>query len=216
MEDTRKALVLGATGLIGREVVNMLLAHEQYESVTVLVRRKLDKEHPKLIQVIADFDHLEQHHDAFKSDDVFSCLGTTIKKAKTKENFKKVDYEYTIKAAELAAKNGAARFLTVSSLGADSTSIFFYNKVKGMVEDKLKKIPLHAVHVFQPSLLLGDRDEHRTGEKMAENISAKMPFIFKGPLRKYKPVSGRNVAFRMVEKALQNEEGYHVHRSDAL
>ncbi|OYD56250.1 oxidoreductase, partial [Fictibacillus aquaticus] len=135
--EKRKALVLGATGLIGREVVNMLIAHDQYERVTVLVRRKLDITHPKLIQVTADFDRLEQNSEAFRVDDVFSCLGTTIKTAKTKENFKKVDHGYTIKAAELAAGQGTSNFLTVSAIGADSKSMFFYNKVKGMVEDDL-------------------------------------------------------------------------------
>ncbi|MDP4169992.1 MAG: NAD(P)H-binding protein [Bacillota bacterium] len=212
----RSALVLGASGLIGSELVKLLLDSTEYSAVTLLVRRELPITHSKLSQVITDFDRLDEYDHVFRVDDVYSCLGTTIKVAKTKENFHKVDYEYTIKAAQMAKKNAAESLLTVTALGADSNSFFFYNRVKGNVERDLKKLSLASVHIFQPSLLLGDRNEFRRGEKIAEAIGTKLSFLFVGPMRKYKPIQAQTVARSMIEKALEKQKGFFIHRSEKI
>lgn len=127
----RTALVLGASGLVGQEVTQLLLDSDYYDSVMVFVRKPLQWEHEKLQQKQVDFSILEEYKEFFAVDDVFSCLGTTIKKAKTKANFKKVDYEYTLRAACLAEKQGVQNFLVISSMGANPKSLFFYSQVKG-------------------------------------------------------------------------------------
>ncbi|UII57738.1 NAD(P)H-binding protein [Cytobacillus spongiae] len=212
----RSALLLGATGLIGSELLTILLQSEEYEAVTVLGRRELPIQHQKLTQLVIDFEQLSEYRSAFRVDDVYSCLGTTIKKAKSKANFEKVDYEYTITAATLASDEKATNFLTITSLGAHSNSLFFYNRVKGKVEDKLRDIELNCVLICQPSLLLGERDEWRRGEKFAEKVSERLPFLFSGPLKVYRPIEGRRVAKFMYEQALQEKTGFHIHPSTMM
>ncbi|WP_108670744.1 oxidoreductase [Peribacillus acanthi] len=212
----RTALVLGASGLIGSELVKILLESPEYSHVSILVRRELSYHHDKLTQIVADFDRLDNYEHAFEVDDVYSCLGTTIKKAKSKENFQKVDYEYTMNAARMTKRYSGGNFFTITALGADPDSMFFYNRVKGNVERDLKKLDLPNVHIFQPSLLLGDRTEFRQGEKIAEAIGTRLPSLFVGPIRKYKPIEGKRVAEGMYKRALQNEQGFFIHRSDNI
>ncbi|WP_028400004.1 oxidoreductase [Ectobacillus panaciterrae] len=209
----RTALVLGASGLVGQELVQQLLDSPHYTSVTILVRREMEWEDEKLQQKIVDFHILEQYEALFAADDVYSCLGTTIKKAKTKENFMKVDYEYTMRAAKLAEQHKVRNFLVISSMGADSKSLFFYSQVKGKVEAELKQLSIQGIHIFRPSLLLGDREEFRFGEKMAEKISGVLPFLYKGVLEKYKPIEVKQVAKAMYETALLDKTGIHIYES---
>jgi len=214
--EKRTALVLGASGLVGQEVTRLLLASSRYRSVTVLVRKKLDWKHEKLRQQLVDFAALEQYESVFSVHDVYSCLGTTIKKAKTKENFWKVDYEYTMSAARLSQQKGVHNFLTVSSIGANPRSIFFYSQVKGRVEEDLKKLSLQGLHIFRPSLLLGEREEVRLGERVAEKFFGIMPFLFTGPLHKYRPIAAEQVAKAMCKAALRNMIGVHIYESNDI
>ncbi|GGE64347.1 oxidoreductase [Priestia taiwanensis] len=212
----RTALVLGASGLVGQELTQLLLNSKQYGSVTILVRKPLQLEHEKLQQQQVDFSNLEAHKELFAVDDVFSCLGTTIKKAKTKENFKKVDYEYTVQVAHLAEQQGVQNFLVISSMGANAKSIFFYSRVKGEMEEALQKLSIKGIHIFRPTLLVGDREEFRFGEKVAEKASASMPFLFKGSLEKYRPIQAKEVAKGMYTVALRNESGLHIYNSEQI
>ncbi|MFD3445880.1 oxidoreductase [Microbacteriaceae bacterium 4G12] len=212
----RTALVLGASGLVGQEIVQVLLDSAHYSSVTALVRRPLECKHEKLQQQIIDFHTLEQYGNFFHVDDVFSCLGTTIKKAKTKENFIKVDYEYTIRAAKLAEQQGAQNFLVISSMGASQKSKFFYSRVKGEMEEDIKSLSIRGIHIFRPSLLLGEREEFRFGEKFAEQVARILPILFKGPFRKYAPITAKQVAKGMYEVALANETGIHIYESHTI
>jgi uncharacterized protein YbjT (DUF2867 family) len=212
----RTALVLGASGLVGKELVQQLVDSPHYASITILVRREMDWESEKLQQKIVDFNILEQYASLFSVDDIYSCLGTTIKKAKTKENFIKVDYEYTMKAAKLAERQGVRNFLVISSIGAKPNSIFFYSQVKGKMEEELKKLSIQGIHIFRPSLLLGDRDEFRFGEKMVEKVSGIFPFLYSGPLEKYKPIAAEQVAKGMYKTALLDKTGIHIYESYAI
>ncbi|WP_346726729.1 oxidoreductase [Bacillus suaedaesalsae] len=212
----KEALVIGATGLVGKSLVHKLLNEQAYSKITILVRNDLSIRHSKLNTVKVDFDRLENRKDEFAVDDVFCCLGTTIKKAGSREAFRKVDYDYPIQAAILAKEQGANQFLVISSMGASLESPFFYSQVKGELEGKLKSISFSALHIFRPSLLLGEREEFRFGEKAAELLSKALPFLFTGKMNKYKPISADRVAEGLIKAALQNEAGTHLYESNDI
>ncbi|MDV2886997.1 oxidoreductase [Alkalihalophilus pseudofirmus] len=199
----RRALILGATGLVGKQVVNQLSQSKEYKEVHLLVRRSVDKSNPKQIVHTVNFDTLEDD-DIPAVDDVFICIGTTIKKAKTKEAFKKVDYEYPIKVARIAREKGASRLLVISAIGADSESRVFYSRVKGEMEEAVKKVGYPHVDIFRPSLLLGNREEFRFGEKVGEHAVKVMKPLLLGPLRKYRGIEDVVVARAMVKQASEN------------
>ncbi len=198
------------------EITRLLLESDYYDSVTIFVREPMQWQHEKLQQKQVDYLALEEYKEFFAVDDVFSCLGTTIKKAKTKANFKKVDYEYTLRAACLAEKQGVQNFLVVSSMGANPKSFFFYSQVKGRMEEELQKLVIGGIHIFRPSLLVGNRQEFRFGERMAEKLSRMIPFIFKGAFKKYKPISAKDVAKGMYITALREESGIHIYNSNEI
>ncbi|EKN69756.1 NAD-dependent epimerase/dehydratase [Neobacillus bataviensis LMG 21833] len=208
MSTNKTALVLGASGLVGNELVKTLIQRNQYNKIHLLIRRPIENfESPVCEQFIADFDKLEAYSELFQVTDVFCCLGTTIKKAKSKEVFRKVDFEYPLEAAKLALKGGAEKFLIVSAMGADSKSRFFYNQVKGDVEKSLKTLNLRSLHIFRPSLLLGKRKEFRFGEKLAAKASGLLNKVMVGPLRPYKAIEAKKVALAM---AITAESGKNV------
>lgn len=212
----RKALVVGATGLVGKRVVNQILQNDNYEKVTILVRNSSGITHDKLEEVVINFQNIEEYEQYFYVNDVFSCLGTTIKTAKTKEKFKEVDYDYTINTANIAKKTNVQNFLVISSLGANSRSRVFYNKVKGEVERDLVNLSMNTLFIFRPSLLLGDRKEFRIGEKVAEKIAEIFSFVFTGKLQKYKPIHAEKVAKAMIISALKNETGNRIIESNDI
>lgn len=212
----RRALLLGASGLIGGHCLTLLLQDDAYDKVVILVRKQLPQSDPKLIQHIVDFDRLREHADWFQADDVFCCLGTTIKKAGSQEAFRKVDFTYAYESAQLAADNGAEHFLLVSSLGADANSSVFYSRVKGELEIAVTALPFTAVSIFQPSLLLGERAEFRLGERIAEPVMKALSFLLFGPLRKYRAIEARTVAAAMIEVAKLQPKGVKVYESDRI
>ncbi|WP_210487996.1 oxidoreductase [Rufibacter aurantiacus] len=216
MVSAKAALIAGASGLVGSHCLKLLLQSPRYNKVISVGRKKLDVEHPKLQQIIVDFDNLEKHRHSLIADDVYCCLGTTIKKAGSKEKFRQVDYTYVVNLAKITSSHFATQFLVVSALGADAHSRIFYNRVKGEMEEAVKKLPFTAVHIFQPSLLLGERQELRLGEKAAEVFMKGAGFLFNGPLRKYKAIHAQTVAKAMLEAAKQDGGGVLVHPSEQM
>lgn len=209
----RRAIVIGATGLIGKELVGLLLAHPDYDEVTILVRRTTGIKHTKLQEKIINFDQLANTDVFLKGADVFCTIGTTIKKTGSQEAFRLVDYTYPLTLAKMAKEQGANHFLIVTSMGANPNSKAFYPRVKGEVEDALRGLQLPALSIFHPSLLLGDRNEFRLGEKMASVISTGLLPIFRGPLRKIRPIHGKTVAEAMVQVALKEASGVQIFES---
>jgi uncharacterized protein YbjT (DUF2867 family) len=213
MTKTKSALLIGASGLVGGHCLQSLLEESSYSHVDVIVRRPLSITHDKLIQHIVDFGELDTLGDYFTTDDVYCCLGTTIKKAGTQEAFRKVDFDYPIKIAALTQHLGANQFLIVTSLGADPHSRIFYNRVKGEVEEAIGKISFPTINIFRPSLLLGDRIEHRTGEKAGAFIMSGLKYVMVGPFRKYRPIQSRDVAKVMVQIAQKNLKSVNIFES---
>lgn len=212
----KRALVVGATGLVGSELIKILLASSEYDTVTAWVRKPTGISNQKLEEKIIDFDMLENCHIDGHADDVFCCLGTTIKKAKTRKAFQKVDLEYPLVLGRWAKKKGVSQFLVISAMGADPKSMIFYNKTKGQLEQGLKEIGLKGLHIFRPSLLLGKRNEFRFWESTFTVILRLVPFIFAGPLKKYRPIQGRDVADAMYRKAVRGKKGTHVYLSNEI
>lgn len=212
----KSALIAGSTGLIGSELLQNLLDGKDYDKVVAIVRRPLEIKHPKLEEKIVDFDKLGEYNDNFAVDDVFCCLGTTIKKAKTKEAMWKIDVEYPVAIAKLASSKGAKKFLLVSSMNADPNSPIFYSKMKGKLEEEIKQIPFESAAIFRPSLLLGERQEFRLGERAAAAILTKVPFLFAGPFKKYKAIEGKTVASAMYKAAQQNNAGITIFPSEQI
>jgi uncharacterized protein YbjT (DUF2867 family) len=209
---SRTALLAGSTGLIGNQLLQLLLDDVAYDKVIALSRKPLDLTHPKLANIVLEVDQLKQYAD-LKADDVFCCLGTTIKQAKTKEAFRKVDFEYPFGLAKTLHANGAKQFLLVSALGSDKNSRIFYNRVKGEVEAAIGAVGFHAFHIFKPSLLVGPRNEKRSGEDAAKVFYKIFGFLIP---QKYKGIESIKVARAMLVNAKENQTGIFTHESDSL
>jgi uncharacterized protein YbjT (DUF2867 family) len=207
---TRSALLVGASGLVGGHLLQLLLDDESYHRVTVLVRRPLLIQHPKLQESVIHFDQIGQHRTEVQGDDVFCCLGTTILLAGSEETFRKIDFTYVVQIAALASGNGAEQFLLVSSLGADVQSRIFYSRVKGEVEQAVTKLPFKSIHIFRPSFILGDRKEPRPYEKIGIIISKFLSFVLVGNWRKYRAIHAQTVAKAMLLTAKQREPGVNI------
>jgi uncharacterized protein YbjT (DUF2867 family) len=214
--ENKTALILGASGLVGQGLAKILIDSPEYSEVTLLVRKKLNIDSKKIHQEKVDFDDLENYYSFFNVDSVFCCLGTTIKIAKTKENFMKVDLEYPVKSAKLTKEAGKGSFFVISAMGSNEKSKVFYNEVKGRLEKQLIEMNLGTLHIFKPSMLTGDRKEFRLGEKVALTLSKIMSFVFIGSLKKYKPIKVRQVALAMYKASLKLGKGTYVHESDEM
>lgn len=215
-ENNKKAVVAGASGLVGMKLVEQLLDHEDYILVQVLVRKKLPLHHPKLKQTMVDFEKLDRYVNEVEGDDLFCCLGTTIKKAGSQEAFRKVDYEYPVRLSRWAEQKGMKKFLVISALGADLHSSIFYSRVKGEMEAAVKSVDLQAIHIFQPSLLLGKREEFRLGERLAVIFSPLMCLLMVGKLKRYRPIEADVVAKGMLAAAQLPSRGVCIHPSEDI
>ncbi|MFF2484248.1 NAD(P)H-binding protein [Paenibacillus sp. NPDC058071] len=203
---TYSCLVAGATGLIGSALVRQLLEDPSCRSIIAVTRRPLDyvggggsnMGNDKLRVVTADFDLLPQALEEIEAVDVIFCaLGTTIKAAGSQEAFRKVDYDYPLALAEWAEQRDVPHYLVVTSMGSSTTSPFFYSRVKGELQDKLRRYSFQTIHFFQPSLLLGDRPSVRVGESIGTVVSKALTWAMVGPLRRFRPIAGENVAHAM-------------------
>jgi uncharacterized protein YbjT (DUF2867 family) len=211
----KTALLAGATGLVGEHVLQLLLEDARYDKVTAVVRRPLAS-HAKLRCVVADFDHLADHAAELQADDVFCCLGTTMKTAGSKEAFRKVDYDYVVNLAVLARRRGATKFALVSAVGASLKSPAFYPLVKAEAERDVAKLEYEAVHIFHPSFLLGERKEHRPGEKYGIALFRVVEPLLLGPTRRYRSIQAADVARAMLETVNGPATGVHRYEHDQI
>ncbi len=192
----QRALLAGATGLVGLNILHLLSKDNVIAEVRALIRHPLptqDKS-PLVQELIIDFDRLQEHPEWFNVDLVFCALGTTIAKAKTREAFRRVDFEYPFAIAKAARLGGARHFLMVSALGANARSLFFYNRVKGELEEAILSLGYPSVTIARPSILLGEREEYRSGETLAKKLSWLLPSLWAG-------VEALQVATALVQAA---------------
>ncbi|MEP5612936.1 MAG: NAD-dependent epimerase/dehydratase family protein [Cyclobacteriaceae bacterium] len=215
---SKKALIVGATGLVGKALVNHLLEKNSYEEIKILTRRDLDFKDDRLkIVLVKDFDKLSEHKDQMNADDVYCTLGTTRKKAGSKENFIKIDLEYPIELAMLTKDQPSfQQFLVVTSLGANSQSPLFYNETKGKLEEALAKLEMKSLSIFQPSLLLGNRDEFRPLEIIGKFFSTLLSFFVIGSKKRLWAIKGQEVAEAMYMVSKKNEPGLKYYKPNDM
>ena len=193
----KTAIIIGATGLVGSKLLQQLLADDAFAEVKIFVRRATGIQHPKLAEHIINFDQFAGVRNQVTGDVLFSCLGTTLKQAGSKEKQFKVDFTYQYEFAQAASENGIPAYVLVSSASADASSMLFYTKIKGQLEDAVKKLDFDKTIIIQPSILEGDRDNERLGEKIGATIINSLGKILPF-LKKYHSISGEQVAKAMI------------------
>lgn len=210
----KKALIAGATGLVGGELLNQLLDSDYYKQVVALTRRPLSRTHLKLTTEVLDLatlpDVAATSPATFQVDDVFCCLGTTLKTAGSKEAFEAVDYGHVIALAKACEQQGAQRFFLVSAVGANPKSSNFYSCTKGRTEVAVSQLKFAAVYWIRPSLLLGQREEHRRGEAWGQRLAPLLSPLLAGPLRQLRPVSSSDVATHIMALTSNELPGLHI------
>ncbi|MFJ5565961.1 oxidoreductase [Lysinibacillus xylanilyticus] len=212
----RAAIVVGATGLTGTSLVEQLCENDEYVSVTVIARRAPAYSHPKLEVKIRNFDTLEEKDIEF-AQELYCCLGTTIKKAGSREEFEKVDFEYPLTIASLAKKRGIPHMLVITAMGANESSPFYYNRVKGKLEHDLMELGLQRLSIIRPSLLVGEREEFRLGEKAGEKVLKLVKPLLVGPLKRSRAIEASQVAKAMIVIALDgNKQPVTIYQSQEL
>lgn len=212
----KNAVIFGASGLVGGHLLHYLLENDTYEQVLAVGRSAPDIKHHKL-RILKIDDLLTLTDSVINStDDVFCTLGTTIRKAGSQEAFKRIDFDYVVKAATVAAKAKATHFLLVSALGADAHSSIFYNRVKGQTETAVIATGIEAVHIFRPSLLLGNRKESRIGETVGKILAWFIAPFLVGSFKKYKGIQADDVAKAMYLCAQIDANGVKIHESDEI
>ena len=214
-ENLKTAIIIGSTGLVGSHLLERLIDDDRYGKIVLLTRREHKLKSSKIDTIITDFSSDQLLKDSIVGDEVFCCLGTTINKAGSKENFKKIDLDLPFKVAECAVANKVAGYYLVSSLGANSKSMNFYRKTKGQLEEALIDLNIERLAIFRPSLLLGDRSEHRLGESVATAVMPLLnPFLL-GSIRKYRSIKADTVAAAMI-KIANSEHVQAIYESDEI
>lgn len=198
------ANVIGASGLVGQQLVAQLLGHPEFGKVRSFVRRTSGISHPKLEEIQIDFDQPESWKHLVQGDVLFSTMGTTIKTAKTKENQYRVDFTYQHEFAKAAAGNGVESYILVSSMGADSKSSVFYSRIKGELEEAVSKLNFRKCIIVRPSILDGDRKEKRAGEKIGLVASR---FLTRYIFKKYRPTPVDVLAAKMISLSIDQKMG---------
>lgn len=211
-----KAILIGASGLIGSKLLEQLTQSDQISEVLVLVRKALDISHPKIRQILVNFDKLEIHSADIQADIIFSCLGTTRTKTPDPLLYRKVDMDYPLMIAEFGLKNGASQFHIVSSLGANTASSNSYLKLKGELENRLEKLNYPSLHIYQPSYLRGERKERRIADKIMMPLVRLIDPLLFGSLKKYRSIQAETVAKAMLNQSLKNLKGSFIYMSNQI
>ena len=199
------AVIIGATGAVGREISNEILSGEYYDRIYILGRSSINKllDDSRLTKIIIDFENINFDTSILEDADVFASLGTTIKIAGSKENQRKIDVDYTVNFSKLC--EGKVRsFNVVSAIGANSKSKNFYNSLKGELEDKLKVMNLGVLRIFQPSLLISKRDDKRFLEELFMKVAPIFQLVLKGKAKKYSPIEVSVLGREIVNFAREN------------
>jgi uncharacterized protein YbjT (DUF2867 family) len=204
------AVVAGASGLVGKYLLNVLLEDAFYDVIVALTRRPLAIYSPKVQQRHVDYDQLTVA-DLDGATHLFCCLGTTMKTAGSREAFRRVDYDYCVRFARLGREVGATRLMLVSSVGANPKASSFYLKTKGQTEEAVSALGFEALHIFRPGVLMGQRDEERPGERLAGRLARAFEFLMLGALSKYRPMPAGMLSASMAAAGERGATGKHIH-----
>jgi uncharacterized protein YbjT (DUF2867 family) len=211
-----KAIIAGSSGLIGSNLLDILLQESFYDEVLILVRKELSTQHPKLRQLVVDFNQLEAYADQLTGHAIFCCLGSTKNKTPDLAVYHKIDHDYPLQLAQLARKNGIKQYHFVSSIGANPDSSNFYSKMKGLTETDIKKVDLPALHIYRPSLLTGDRKEKRIAERIAAGLMKIIDPLLFGGLKKYRSIPAATVVAAMYKQSIKHNTGLFIYESDKI
>lgn len=193
----KTAILLGASGLTGGLLLELLLSDSEYEKIKLFSRKKSGVTHPKIEEHIVDVLHLENHSAEFTGDVVFCCIGTTKTKTPDKTQYKAIDYGIPVSAAQLAKQNNISTFIVISALGANAKSTIFYNQIKGEMEQSVIALGIPRTFILEPSLISGDRKEARIGETMGIYLMKIINPLLFGTLKKYRSIAPENIAKAM-------------------
>lgn len=212
------ATIIGSTGMIGNYLLEALLEDNYFDIVRVAVRRPYKKTNSKMEVKLVDFNDAESFKLALEGNDtIFCCIGTTQKNVKGDNDlYRKIDFDIPLKAARFGKEIGCEKFIIITSVGANSHSRTFYLKLKGELENAIHSAGLHIVHIMQPSMLLGDRKEHRTAEGLLQGSMKLFSGLLFGGMRKYKAIDGKTVAAAMMNAAKKEEKGFFRYTYDGI
>lgn len=211
----KKAYIFGATGLVGQKLLQNLLHEDYYTKIIVFTRRTLGVSHQKLTEYQVDFEKLKQQSQLFTPGDYYCCLGTTRKKAGSRQNFKRVDLDYPVMIGKMAKAAGAERFIVISSIGTKAGAPGLYLQTKHSMETALQQLGFSKLSIVRPSLLIGDRQERRPAEAIGGVLYKLASPLMIGKLRKYRAIEAADVAKAMF-KIAQTEKPQMVYESDEL
>lgn len=211
----KKVIILGITGLTGNLLAKALLEDENYEEIISFHRRKSGINHPKLTEYMVNMDQLEDENEHFKADVVFCCVGTTKAKTRDKDAYKAVDYGIPLQAARLCEQNNIPTIIVISAMGANPNSRIFYNRIKGEMERDLLKLNIPHTYLLEPALLAGNREEKRTGERVAIAIFKLLNPLLRGPLRKYQSIKPETLV-KTMQKLAKNRYNANQIESDKI
>ena len=212
----KRVVIAGASGLVGSNLLYSALKHRGVSQVLALVRRDLPEKDPKLKQLRVSYDDLEEVSEEIQGDVIFVCLGTTKRKTPIKTEYKKVDYNYPLALARIAMKNNISQYHLISAMGASKSSMIFYSRLKGELEAAVSQLNFESLHIYQPSLLTGERAENRLGEELMSGLMKIVNPLLTGRLRKYRSISAEVVARAMLNQSLIDLKGKFVYTSDKI
>lgn len=207
----KTAILFGSTGFVGTELLNLILENDHYCQIIVIVRHEISIQHNKLKVIKGDYNSIELFKEHLIGDDIFICLGSTKKKTPDLAEYYQVDFEYPLLAAKLCKEQGAKSISLVSAIGANSNSSIFYSKTKGQLEEAIIKLQYHHTLIYRPSLILGNRTENRSTERLLIKIWPWFNFILRGSLEKYRGIEAKKIAKAMFSGCLNPKEKVQIY-----
>lgn len=201
----KSAIILGATGLTGSLVLEQLLENDSYSKIKLFSRSSCGVEHSKIEEHLGDLFELDQFKDQFIADEVYVCVGTTKKKTPDRAIYRKIDVGIPVNTAKLAKENGIGKIAVVSAIGASVKSLIPYNRIKGEMEEQVLEVGVEQTFILRPSIIAGNRREHRSGEKFGLTVFKALRFLFFGPWKKYRAVEASAIAAKMIALCNSNK-----------
>ena len=211
-----KITIIGGSGLIGKQVIKLACEDEFFTQINAVVRSPLPNKAPKINELVIDFEDLSHQLKDLKAQVLICTLGTTRKVTPDKKDYRKIDLEYTLCAAEMALKNGCEQIHLISSIGANEKSLVFYPALKGEIERLITQLPFKSTFIYRPSVLMGKRDSTRIIEYITQGFLSLINPLLIGPLKKYRGISANEIAKRILHEIKKNEGGLHVIESDEI